>query len=149
LYCPFCGANVQEGSSFCPNCGKSVASQPQQFNPPPAPYSVPDSGPVPGQKNWVMAVLLSYFLGGFGIDRFYLGYTGLGVLKLLTCGGCGIWTIVDFFLISFGNMRDAANLPLYGKKGNEWVAYILVVLFIVSFLISFALGFFSSLLGAL
>ena len=65
------------------------------------------------------------------------------------CGGCGIWTIIDFFLIAFGSIGDAAGIPLYGRKGNEWIAYILVVLFIVSFLISFALGFCSSLLGAL
>lgn len=51
-------------------------------------------------KNPTTALLLSIFLGCYGIDRFYLGQTGMGVGKLLTCGGIGIWAIIDWFLIS-------------------------------------------------
>lgn len=51
-------------------------------------------------KNPTTALILSIFLGVYGIDRFYIGNTGLGVGKLITCGGIGIWAIIDWFLIS-------------------------------------------------
>lgn len=50
-------------------------------------------------KDPMTALILSIVAGGLGIDRFYIGDTGLGVAKLLTCGGCGIWTLIDYFLI--------------------------------------------------
>lgn len=45
------------------------------------------------------SLILSIFLGSNGIDRFYIGDTGIGIGKLLTCGGFGIWTIIDWFQI--------------------------------------------------
>ena len=50
-------------------------------------------------KDPTTTLLISLFLGSFGVDRFMLGDTGMGVLKLLTCGCCGILTIVDWFSV--------------------------------------------------
>ncbi len=51
-------------------------------------------------KDPTTLLLISIFLGSFGVDRFMLGDTGMGVLKLLTGGVCGILTIIDWFSIS-------------------------------------------------
>jgi len=70
---------------------------------------------IPGvfsDKDYMTALLLSIFLGGIGIDRFYLGYTGLGIAKLLTLGGCGIWSLIDLILIAMRNIPDSNNRPL-------------------------------------
>lgn len=64
------------------------------------------------QKSFVTALLLSFFLGGLGVDRFYLGYTGLGIVKLLTFGGLGIWALIDFIMIALRKVTSADGQPL-------------------------------------
>lgn len=70
---------------------------------------------VPGlysDKELVTTAIISWLVGVFGVDRFYLGYTGLGVAKLLTFGGCGIWAIIDLVLIILRKVPDAQGRPL-------------------------------------
>jgi TM2 domain-containing membrane protein YozV len=56
-------------------------------------------------KDPTTLLIISLFLGSLGVDRFMLGETGLGVAKLLTCGGMGIWTIIDWFTV-MGRTRE-------------------------------------------
>ena len=58
-------------------------------------------------KNYLVAVLLSLFVGQLGIDRMYLGYVGLGVVKLLTLGGLGVWWLIDLILIATKKLEPA------------------------------------------
>jgi TM2 domain-containing membrane protein YozV len=73
------------------------------------------AGQIPGmfsKRQYVTTLLLSFFLGGLGVDRLYLGQTGLGIAKLLTVGGCGVWALVDLILIAMRKVKDNEGLPL-------------------------------------
>ena len=62
-------------------------------------------------KDWTTLLILSVLLGGLGVDRFSAGHIGLGVLKLLTIGGCGIWALIDIIMVATGKFTDADGLP--------------------------------------
>ena len=57
-------------------------------------------------KSKLTAILLCFFLGSLGIYRFYLGYTLIGVIQLLTFGGLLIWVIVDLIRLIIGSLKD-------------------------------------------
>lgn len=63
-------------------------------------------------KGFVPMILLCFFLGSLGVHRFYAGKVGTGIIMLLTLGGLGIWTIIDFIIIVTGNFKDKDGLVI-------------------------------------
>ena len=63
-------------------------------------------------KKFLPAILLAIFLGAFGAHRFYVGKVGTAILQLVTCGGVGIWTIVDIIMIATGSFTDKEGRKL-------------------------------------
>lgn len=100
-FCHSCGAEVNEKAVVCVKCGVAVnhSGLGRQL------------GPV-SDKEWLVALLLSFFVGFLGVHRFYTGHIGIGVVQLLTLGGCGIWALIDLILILVGSYKDADGLPL-------------------------------------
>ena len=56
--------------------------------------------------DWTTLLILSILLGGLGVDHFYTGKIGTGVLKLITIGGCGIWALYDIVMVATGKFTD-------------------------------------------
>ena len=67
---------------------------------------------MPPEKSWHVALLLSFFLGFFGADRFYLGRTRSAIIKLITLGCFFVWWMSDFILIASDYRKDAWGRPL-------------------------------------
>ncbi|GAA2430192.1 TM2 domain-containing protein [Streptomyces macrosporus] len=103
--------------------GQPAYGYPQQTPPPvaPGPYAADPNAPYGydaygrpySDKSKVVAGVLSLFLGGFGIGRFYTGHTGLALGQLFTCGGCGIWSLIDgIMLLTQDGATDAQGRVL-------------------------------------
>ncbi len=102
----------------------------------------------PNPKRYATAVLLSLFLGSFGFDRFYLGYTGLGIAKLLTFGGFGIWAFIDCILILVGRLGPADKSSLLDYLADKKPMVLAVVtVYLINFFNMTLLSVFAGFLG--
>ncbi len=113
--CPNCGAPAQ--GEKCEFCGAQIVQQSQAVQQGQPVSNVSNQAP---QENispcdWTVTLILSIFLGYLGIDRFYVGQIGLGVLKLLTGAGCGIWYIIDIIIIATGKFTDSQGRVIKQK----------------------------------
>jgi hypothetical protein len=96
-FCQYCGAETNLAAEICTKCGVRLAT------------GVEDG------KDWLTTLLLCIFLGVLGIHRFYTGYIGIGVVQLLTFGGCGIWALVDLIMIVVDSFKDSNGKALVKK----------------------------------
>lgn len=94
IHCTGCGEKIHETASNCPKCGAINANAVSKST-----------------RSKTAMALFCFFLGGLGVHRFIVGKVGTGILMLLTLGGLGIWTLIDFIVILCGNFTD--------KDGNK------------------------------
>lgn len=90
MFCSKCGKEINDEAVICVHCGCDTKNQSKKEG-----------------KSWLVTLLFSLFLGYLGIHRFYTGHIGIGIAQLLTCGGCGIWTLIDFICICCNAYKDA------------------------------------------
>ena len=93
MFCEKCGKEVNDEAVVCVNCGCSISKKSSSIN--------------TEEKKGLIVLLLCLFLGAFGVHRFYTGHTGIGIVQLLTLGGCGIWQLIDLIIIIMGNFKDS------------------------------------------
>ena len=84
-----------------------------------------------GSKSFLIAFFLSLLFGALGVDRFYLGKIGTGILKLLTIGGFGIWYLIDLLFILTNHMKAKDGSSLNEYEEHRKLALIVFVIYIL------------------
>ncbi|WP_205791751.1 TM2 domain-containing protein [Microbacterium sulfonylureivorans] len=77
------------------------------------------------ERSFIATWMFAWLLGFLGVDRFYLGKIGTGILKLLTVGGFGIWWLIDLILTLAGVQRDAEGRLLADFEQHKTIAWII------------------------
>jgi TM2 domain-containing membrane protein YozV len=85
-----------------------------------------------GEKSFLATWLLSLFLGMLGVDRFYLGKIGTGILKLVTLGGLGLWYLIDLIITLAGGAKDKNGNKLEGYNQHKVLAIIITIALIAT-----------------
>lgn len=97
MFCSKCGKEINDDAVVCVHCGCAVEGR---------------SIAPKESRSWLVTLLLCIFLGGLGAHRFYTGYIGIGIVQLLTVGGCGIWTLIDLISILCNQYKTADDSNL-------------------------------------
>ena len=153
ISCPTCQQHLTceesyRGAEFaCPTCGGVITVPAAASSPVPGGLRIGHASPasavphamqphvvrspqrpsVPTGKSWITTFMLAFFLGGFGVDRFYTGRIGLGIAKLLTTWFCGLWIPIDIILLLMKKYQDAQGNYLQPAKRGHMVTALAVM----------------------
>lgn len=88
---------------------------------------------IPRQRHFLILFFFSFMWGTFGVDRMYMGYYATGILKLLTFGGLGLWTLTDMIVIMTGTFKDkegrvALQFNEYKKFASRTILWFTIIL---------------------
>ncbi len=111
--CPNCGAEIPAEATRCYVCREWV----QNIN----------NTPVDNPPEFLATLLFAWFLGCFGIHRFYTGNIPIGIAQLLTLGGCGIWSYIDLVMICFNKFKDGK-----GRYFTDYNSNVGITVFVIS-----------------
>jgi TM2 domain-containing membrane protein YozV len=104
---------------------------------------------IPRERHFLALFFLSFMWGVFGVDRFYMGLIGTGILKLITFGGLGLWALTDFIIIMTGTFSDkqgrvAVQFNEYTQFANKTIFWFSIIVGLIVLLSGIVLifGFF-------
>lgn len=124
--CPNCGAEIDAEATRCYVCQKWL---PQES------ANVDDRPP-----EFLATLLFAWFLGCFGVHRFYTGNIPIGVAQFLTLGGCGIWSYIDFILICFNKFKDGKGRYLRDYSANVGISVFVISLIPIGLILFLIFG---------
>ena len=113
MYCKKCGQQLDNDAKFCSNCGAEQSNytyKTETYDP-----QKKTTTSTSNDRDWLISLLLCIFAGCLGIHSFYNGKIGIGIAQILTCGGCGLWTLIDIIMICTDNYKDCDGKPLVHK----------------------------------
>lgn len=103
MYCKECGKEINDKAIVCIHCGCAVNTGESSNTTSQGNITILNSNVIGGStgrnRSWFAALILCIFGGFLGLHRFYTGYTGIGLLQLISCGGFFIWWVIDIIAI--------------------------------------------------
>ena len=111
-------------------------SPPQYTNNPQQQFTATNPYGQQSQKSFMTNLMFAIFFGSLGVDRFYLGKVGTGLLKLITLGGLGVWSLIDVIIGAIGKTKDKQGNSLKGSTNNNPTAIVFMILYIGLFVMT-------------